>query len=113
MAAHELVAIDAYGELCACGTKSPDHLEHLGHVALRLMDAPPARKGRARRDRPDAAEVIAWEAAQAREANLASFRMMTVEWFPQPSRRANVYSLRPNQDAPATTSAPTAARRTA
>lgn len=38
--AHELVALDAVGTLCSCGTRSPHHLEHLGMVALVTLGAP-------------------------------------------------------------------------
>lgn len=86
MALHELVGLDAEGMLCACGTKSVDHLEHLGEVALQLLDAPPVKSKRRTGSTTQKVSPVGWEAMQVRERNLASFRQMTEVW-PEPKRR--------------------------
>ena len=85
---HTLVGVDASGSLCACGVKG-DHLEHLGAVALFLLDdlllhrcwcgrlevleglcrghASAVVKARVREDRR-------WAEGQVRRENLDSYR---------------------------------------
>ena len=51
MGEHELVGVSDVSELCSCGVSSATWLEHLGDVALDLMNAPKPSAYRAPRPR--------------------------------------------------------------
>ena len=74
---HTLAGVDHSHELCSCGVSSTSWLEHLGDVARALMGAKPRDVSADVR----AAEDAAWESAQLRKQNLASFQVQ-----PKPKR---------------------------
>jgi hypothetical protein len=73
VAGHELVGLDANGNLCSCGTRAVSWLEHLGEVALVAMDAPTPKRHTVWVGVPRVDEDALWAEEQQRRANLASF----------------------------------------